>query len=59
MFRIPITLVFEDGETVVVALHFPKKPTAQQAPEVCKAAEELRKAKGAKRALVPAPWGSG
>jgi hypothetical protein len=57
MFRIPITLVFEDGETMAANLYFPRKPTAAQADEVWQAAVELGKSKGAKHVLVPPPWG--
>jgi hypothetical protein len=57
MFRIPVTLVFEDGETRVENLYFPKKPTAGEADQVWKAAVELGKSKGAKHVLVPPPWG--
>jgi hypothetical protein len=56
MYRIPITLQFRDGESVVSAIYFPTEPSAEQADEVCKAAAELGKSRGAMRVLVPAPW---
>jgi hypothetical protein len=57
VYRIPITLQFRDGESVVSAIHFPKEPALSSRTKVCQAAADLGKSRGAVKVLVPRPWG--
>ena len=57
MYRIAITLVFADGARVVSSVYFPKEPSAEQSVEVRAAAVNLARSRGARKVLVPPPWG--
>jgi hypothetical protein len=53
MYRIPITLIFADGERVVSSV--PNEPSEEQAAEVPAAAVNVPRSRGAKKVLVPPP----